>query len=114
MNKTKGKKPSFNCCSVRGDVGRKFYLSPWKLRLLEYSRHLKNDNKIGSKKKKRNKSQSLSRSGGPYNGGTTAPEQLISLKGRVGGDLILESKSLYRKKLLGTELFLLLPKKGRT
>lgn len=51
---------------------------------------------------------------GPYNGGTPAPEQLTRLKRRVGGDLILKSKSLYRKKLVGTELFLCLPKKGTT
>lgn len=51
---------------------------------------------------------------GPYNGGTIAPEQLTSLKQRVGGNLILESKSLYRKQFLSTELYLHLPKAGIT
>lgn len=52
----------FNCCSVRRDARRKFYLSPWKLKLLEYIGDInKKYSKIGSKKKKKKQSQSLSR-----------------------------------------------------
>lgn len=44
----------FNCCSVRRDARRKFYLSPWKLKLLEYIGDInKKYSKIGSKKKKK-------------------------------------------------------------
>lgn len=63
--------------------------------------------------KKRKKSQSLKGpEKRPYNGRTPAPGQFDSLKKRVGGDLIHKSKSLYRKKLPGTELLLHLSKKG--